>query len=196
MPLIGNHPPVWLSPFTHNTHPLPGEYGRPVSPAHSPICDPARGGGVDQDIPVDEKRKRRRRFWVNMAKWLSSGFLFASISTIMESGSDADGGVPDIVSPPSDPMDSISAEEVGLILTPEDVELSAGLMDTFADDVTVRDWGGTREERVFDENWEAANLRWGPPALKDPLLRRQGQPMPDFVGPFISELGRQLELGA
>jgi hypothetical protein len=93
-------------------------------------------------------------------------------------------------------MDSISAEEVGLIVTPEDVELSAEFMEMFADDVTVRVWGGTREERVFDENWEATNLRWGPPALKDPLLRRQGQPMPDFVGPFISELGRQLELGA
>jgi len=195
MPLFGNHPPVWISPFTHNTHPLPGEYGRPVSLVHPPICDPARGGAVDEDIPVDEEGKRRRRFWVNLAKWLSSGVLFASISMAMESASDLDGGTPHVGSPPSDPMDSIAEDEVGLVLKPEDVDLPAELLDTLADDVTVRDWGGTRDERVFDENWEATNLRWGPPALKDPLLRRQGQPMPDFAGPFISELGRQLELG-
>ena len=92
-------------------------------------------------------------------------------------------------------MDSIRPEEVGLILTPDDVAVPADLMDTIGDDVTVRAWGGTRDERVFDENWEATNLRWGPPVLKDPLGRRQGQSMPDYVSPFIGELGRQLELG-
>jgi hypothetical protein len=78
----------------------------------------------------------------------------------------------------------------GLILAPAD------LVDTFSEDAAfVRSWAGTPDRRVFDERWETLDLSWGPPAVQDPFRRRQGRPMPRYIGPFISALGAHLEEG-
>lgn len=193
--MVGNHPQVYLSPFTHNTRRLPGEYARPISEAHDPICAPERGGGIDEDLPYDEKKRRRRKIGINIAKLLTSGLLIGVFSSMLEATAEAEGGLPDIDPLPSDPDDSVSEEVIGLVLKPEDVQLAAELMDRFSDDVVVRNWGGTPEERVYNESWKNPKLSWGPPVLQDPGLRRQGQPMPNYLEPFINELGRQLELG-
>ena len=128
-----------------------------------------------------------------MLKFLTLGLLFAAITAVAEAkgGGPSPSGEPPPGPPtlgPRDPEDVAESDPEGLILAPAD------LVDALQEEASVvRPWAGSPDRRVFDERWETAKLSWGPPALQDPFRRRQGRPMPRYIGPFISALGRHLE---
>jgi hypothetical protein len=184
--LQGRHPHVFVSPFTHNTRPIPGDFPMPTAEMFPSLCPIQKGGrGPDEDLPFDKKKRRRRKFLVSLLKFLTMGAVGGLFSTVAESApTSRRPTLPNVGSPFGEPIDGLKEEDIGLILAPTE------LVGTFADNTLVRTWG----QRLFDENWwEATNLSWGPPTLMDPNRRRQGQAMPNFIGPFVRSLGAHLE---
>lgn len=188
--LEGNHPRVFVSYSNHNTYPTPGDHRRPATPPMFDTLCHAKDVKPGDDLPIDKKKRRKRAAALCLMKLATLGPLMGAIACGVEASRDSaldegPGGLDESFE--ESPLDV--APIGGRTLVPED------LVDAFADDsVTVRTWAGTPGERVFDERWEAENLRWGPPVLEDPFRRRQGRTMPKSLGAFIGALGRHLEM--
>lgn len=195
--LRGNHVRVFVSEARHNTYPDPGAFDPPVDDTRVSICDwaAANPSGTGETPPGGGPTATVRQFnSVMLAKFLTMGLVGAILSVFAESFGNVDRPVDIGEVPPRPPdlgeADAAELDPEGLILAP------AEIIDTLSGQAAfVRPWAGTTEQRVFDERWETADLSWGPPALQDPFRRRQGRPMPRYIGPFISTLGERLETG-
>jgi hypothetical protein len=187
--LIGNHPKVFVAAGTHNIYPTAGVRPVPTDPTRETICEFV-DVGTDDEPPISKKQRQKHVALASVLKAASLGPILGGIAALVEALRDASPDAPvDILN--ESPQDAAPGEQgAGLILAP------AELVDGFASDdqTVVRPWAGTPEQRVLNGTFENGRLSWGPPALEDPFRRRHGQPMPQFLGPFVSALGCHLEV--
>jgi hypothetical protein len=199
--LEGNHVKAFVSEGRHNTYPNSGAFPSPIDPTRVSICDWAGSlpgaPGADAGEPPPAGPTSKQTDIVTLMKLLTMGLFAGLIAAWIELGGVAAGqAASDDDDAPAPAPPDLGGDDVaqldpeGLILAPAD------LVDTFSEDAAfVRSWAGTPDRRVFDERWETLDLSWGPPAVQDPFRRRQGRPMPRYIGPFISALGAHLEEG-
>lgn len=208
----GLHPLVFVSDDANQTYSGAEQSVGPLGPSGSKtvegpgdavmptLCEVADVNG-NTEVPNTGEHKRRYRVAVSLAKigaGLASGgglgVLIGAAAALLEGLLDAgDDTEPDLDPLPRDDRDSIPLGVDGhFVIRSEETR------ETFGDSgPNFTYWPDDTASMVVDPadppDWfRQPNLRFGVPALADPLNHRSGKPQPDFLPVTIDALGTRL----